>query len=66
MQLSPNHKMFSQFFAAFQKFTQNLEHFREKDKPSKLFDSELIDCPKRGYLNAEKAPCHSNYGQSTC
>ena len=55
MQLSPNQKIFSQFFSPFPESTWNLEYFQKKDEFQNLFVSEIIDCRKRGYLNAAKS-----------
>ena len=32
-----------------------MEYFEKKDEPQILFVSDIIDCKKRGYLNAQKA-----------
>ena len=66
MHLSPNQKMFSEFFAAFPESIWNLEYFWEKDELGRLFVSEIIDYKKRGYLNAEKGLFRNTYGQWTC
>ena len=52
MQLSPNQKIFSKFFTALPESIENLPNFQIKDDPQRLFVSEIIDCKKRGYLNA--------------
>ena len=38
----------------------------KKDQAGRLFVSEIIDCKRRLYLNAQEAPCHNTYGQWTC
>ena len=43
MQLSEKQKTFSQFFAAFLKFTLNFEHFEKKDDPHRFCISEITD-----------------------
>ena len=40
-----------------------MKYFEKKDEPQRLFCSEIIDCKRLGYLNAEKAPCQNTYGQ---
>ena len=54
MQLSPNQEIFSHFFPEFLKSPQNLEYYEKKWWPSE--GSEIIDCNKRSYLNAQTAP----------
>ena len=66
MQLSLNQKLFSQCFSAFPQSTKNLEYFQTKDEPQKLFFSDIIDCKKWGYVNAQKASCQNTFGQWTC
>ena len=44
MQLSKKEKQFSQFFAAFSKFTSNFEHFKKTDDPQSLCIFEVRDC----------------------
>ena len=66
MQLSPNQKMFSEFFSAFPKSTEILKYFETNDELQRLFISEIIDCENRGYFNVQKDPCHNTYGQSAC
>ena len=51
MQLSRNHKIFSQSFSAFRKCTYNFEDFGKKYEPQMLFVSDIRDSKKRGYLN---------------
>ena len=65
-QLLKNRKIFSEFFSAFLKSTQKLEYFEKEDDPPRFFVSEIIDCKKRSFLNAQKALCQKTYGQSTC
>ena len=57
MQLCPNQKIFVPFFYPFSKSKKNWECFEKKDEPQRLFRSEIIDCKKESYLNAQKAPC---------
>ena len=52
MQLSPNVEKFSQLFSAFSESALNLEYFQKKDEPPTLIVSEVIECKRRGYLNA--------------
>ena len=66
MQLHSNQKIIFKFFSAFPESTQNLEYFATKHESGGLFVSEIIDCKKRGYLNAQKATDQNTYGQSTC
>ena len=73
MQLSPNQKIFCEFFFfffiffAFSESTWNMEYFeKKKDEPRSLLVSEIKDYKKRGYLNPQKAMCHNTYGQWTC
>ena len=63
MLLSPNQKTFAQFFSASPESTKNLKYFEKKDEHPRLFVSEIIDCKKRGYLNAEKDKCRNTYSQ---
>ena len=51
MQLSRNHKIFSESFSAFRKCTYNFEDFGKKYEPQMLFVSDIRDSKKRGYLN---------------
>ena len=66
MQLSQNLKILSQLLFAFPESTYYLKYFEKHDDPHRLFVSEIIDCKKRCYLNAKKAPFQNTYGQSTC
>ena len=66
MQLSPNQKIFAQFLSAFAESIQNWKYLEKRDKPSRLFVSEIIDCKKQDYLNVQKAAYQNTYGQSTC
>ena len=50
MQLSPNQKLFPEFFYAFPEFKSKPDHFEKKDEPQRLFVSEIIDCKKPSYL----------------
>ena len=50
-QLYTKRKTFSGFFIAFLKCTSSLEHFEQKDEPSRLSFLEIIDCKESGYLN---------------
>ena len=59
-------KIFSEFPSPFPEPTSNLRCFEQEDEPQRLFVSEIIDCEKRGYLNAPKAPSQNTYGQATC
>ena len=43
-----------------------MEYVEKQDEPKKSFISEIIDCKKPGYLNAQKAPFRHFYGRSTC
>ena len=38
---------------------------KKKNETPRLFGSEIIDCKKRSYLNAQKTLCQDTYGQST-
>ena len=55
MILSQNKKRFSEFSSTFPESTKNLEYFQTKVEPQRWFLSEIIDCKKRSYLNAQKA-----------
>ena len=66
MQISPNQKLFPEFFYAFPEFKSKPDHFEKKDEPQRLFVSEIIDCKNQCDLNAQKAPCQNTCGQSTC
>ena len=66
MQLSPNRKLFYQFFLNFQYLHKIGNTLEKKDERQRLFVSEIIDCKKRVYLNAEKAPSQNTYGHSIC
>ena len=52
MQLSPNQKLFSQFFLHFRNLQKILQYFKKENEPHSLFVSEIIDCKKPGYLSA--------------
>ena len=66
MQLSQNENIFSEIFSTFIESIENLEYFEEKDQRQSWFLSEIKDCKKRGYLNAQNAPWQNNYRESTC
>ena len=59
MQLSPNQKIFSQFFLHFRNLKKILQYFEKENESQSLFVSEIIDCKKPGYLSAEKALCQN-------
>ena len=44
-------KYFLNIFSAFPESTQKFEYFGIKDKPQRLFVSEITDLKKRDYLN---------------
>ena len=48
MQLSPEQKTFSEFFAAFLKCSLNFEHFQTKDDSNSWGSSEITESEKRG------------------
>ena len=48
LQLSKEQKIFSQFFAAFQKSASNVKHFEKKDNPHRLCVSQITDCERCG------------------
>ena len=52
MQLYQKLEIFPEVFSKFLKFSWIFEHFEEKDEPHSSFISEVVDCKKRGYLNA--------------
>ena len=52
MELYPEGKIFSGFFSKCLKCTWSFENSEKKDDAHSLFSSEIIDCTKRGYLNA--------------
>ena len=66
MELSPNRKIFSEFFSGLPDSAWNWEYFEKKDESQTLFVSDIIDYKKWGYLNAQKAQCQNTYGQWTC
>ena len=52
MQLSKKRETFCCHFIAFLECTLNFKHFEIKNEPHSLNTSEVIDCEKRGSLNA--------------
>ena len=73
MQLSPNQKLFCEFFffffylfCIFGIYMKYGILWKKKDEPRSLLVSEIKDYKKRGYLNPQKAMCHNTYGQWTC
>ena len=66
MQLSPNQKIFAEFFSPFAEFSYNLKYFETKMSLKGYFFFHIIDCKKPGYLNAEKAPYQKTCEQSSC
>ena len=66
IQLYPKLEIISQFFSKFLKPTSHFEDFEQKDEPHSWFFPEIIDCKKRGYLNAWKALRQNIDGESTC
>ena len=52
MQFSPKHKKFPQLSSTYQASTSKFEHFEKKDEALSWFISKIVDCKKRGYLNA--------------
>ena len=63
MLLSQNQKISAELFSGFPKSTSNLEYFQKEVSLGSHFFTEIIDCKKRGYLNAQKAPCQNTYEQ---
>ena len=45
--------MFCQNFSRLLKSASNFEHFEKKDEPNSWCIYGIIDCKKRGYLNAQ-------------
>ena len=67
MLLSPNQKMFSDFFFGISELYIKFGILSKKnDEPQRLFVSEIIDCKSRSYLNAQKATYQNTDGQWTC
>ena len=64
MQLPHHQKIFAEFFLHLRNLQKIWNTFKKKDAPQRLFVSEIIDCKKQSYLNAQKAPCQIAYGQS--
>ena len=52
MQLSPNQKFISQFFFCISGIYVKIGIVWKKVEPLRLFVSAIMDCKKRGYLNA--------------
>ena len=48
LKLSKKQKIFSHFFAAFQKSASNVKHFEKKDNPHRLCVSQITDCERCG------------------
>ena len=64
MQLSPNQKIFSDSFLNFRNLHKTWNTLKKKEEPGKLFVSEIINCKKRGYFNAQKDTDQNTYVQS--
>ena len=52
MQLYPKFESISTFFSKYLKSTSNFQDFEKRDEPHSWFFDQIIDCKKRGYLNA--------------
>ena len=65
MQLSHNHKWFSQFFAAFLKSRINFQHFEKKDNPHSFCISQITDCelPKKSKNTRFRGPFDKQHGK---
>ena len=59
--LSLKQKLFSGFFIAFLKSTQNGEHFQKRGESSSLSISEIINSKGGGYLSAWKALLQNSF-----
>ena len=66
MLLSQNQKIFCELFLHFRKLHKIWNTLKNKMSLGRHFFSDIIDCKKRGYLNAQKAPCQNTYEQWTC
>ena len=58
-------KHFLNFLLHFQNLHKSWILRQKKNETPRLFGSEIIDCKKRSYLNAQKTLCQDTYGQST-
>ena len=65
VQLSHNHKWFSQFFAAFLKSRINFQHFEKKDNPHSFCISKITDCelPKKSKNTRFRGPFDKQHGK---
>ena len=65
VQLSHNHKWFSQFFAAFLKSRINFQHFEKKDNPHSFCISQITDCelPKKSKNTRFRGPFDKQHGK---
>ena len=63
MQLSQNQKCFRDFFLNFRNLHKTWNTLKKTDEPQSYFFSEIIDCKKRVYLNAQKASRQNTYGE---
>ena len=52
MQVSKKPKIFWNNFVMLLESTLNFEHFEKKNDPQSLSIFEILDCKRRGYLNA--------------
>ena len=67
MQLPQNQKnIFFNFFPHFRNLQKIWNTLKNKNESPMLFLSEIIDCKKWSYLNAQKASCLNTCGHSTC
>ena len=63
--ISKSKNVFWFFFCIFEIYVK-FQILWKKRWASELFVSEIIDCKKHGYLNAQKAPYQNTDGESTC
>ena len=54
-------KIFSGFYIAFLKSTQNVEQFQKKGESSSLSISEILDSKRGGYLSAWEALLQNSF-----
>ena len=66
MQISPNHKIFSEFFSAFSQSTLNFGILWKKWWASEVVCFWNYRLQKAWFLKSPKNPCQNTYWQSTC
>ena len=63
--ISKSKNIVSNFFCISEIYTKFWTSWN-KSKTHNWCTSEIVECKKRGHLDAYKTPCESTYGQSTC